>query len=63
MNVNKEIMDYIMSDGTILWEDHNMTPEGVRVDCYIVEEGGVKYTMTKHDDEWIYINAEVGGRK
>lgn len=58
MTINKNIMDSIMANGTVVWEDHTTSAEGIKVDCYKVEEDGVTYTLTKNDGEWVFINVE-----
>jgi hypothetical protein len=58
MTINKELMDDIMKDGKIVWEDHTKSIEGIVVDCYKVEAYGVIYTLTKNDGEWVFINVE-----
>lgn len=59
MTINKEIMDSITNEGKVVWEEHTTTVEGIKVDCYKVEDDGVTYIMTKNDGEWVFMNVEA----
>lgn len=52
--INKEVMDTVMAEGKVVWEDHSKTADGIDVDCYIVAAYGTSFTMTKHNGEWVY---------
>lgn len=55
MTVNKNICEAVLNEGTVLNKDE-FECEGIAVECYLVEYLGEKYTLTKHDGEWIYFH-------
>jgi len=54
-NGEKSVCDVVLDNGIVI-EEKCFEHKGVHVENYMVEYRGERYSMTKHNGEWVYFH-------
>lgn len=54
--IEKRICEEIFEEGNVIWQESEVSKEGLKMEFFAVELDGEEYDMTKHNGEWVYFH-------